>query len=137
VSRGDEAPRGFVVGRLLDGFDKEIARSAALGGRLLNERKIPVRPWTIRENGIIPDSDAASLRRCPMTALYIASRLSSPWGTSECRGRLLERGCACLPLSPCAGLPVAKAHEPLSQLGIVSTRQRESQLPRERHLSAE
>jgi hypothetical protein len=28
VSRDGEAPRGFVVGRLLDGFDKEIARSA-------------------------------------------------------------------------------------------------------------
>jgi hypothetical protein len=46
-------------------------RSAAPGGRLLNERKITVRPWTICENGIIADSDAASLRRCLMTALYI------------------------------------------------------------------
>jgi len=44
MSRGGKAPRGFVVGRLLDGFDKEKASSAAPGGRLLNERKIPPIP---------------------------------------------------------------------------------------------
>jgi hypothetical protein len=44
VSRGGKALRGFLVGRLLDTFDKEKASSAAPGGRLLNERKIPARP---------------------------------------------------------------------------------------------
>jgi hypothetical protein len=43
VSRGGKAPRGFVVGRLIDAFDKEIARWATPGGRLPNERKIPAR----------------------------------------------------------------------------------------------
>jgi hypothetical protein len=71
MSRGGKVPRGFVVGRLLDGFDKEKASSAAPGGRLLNERKIPAHPETIRENGIIAGSDAASLGRCPMSALHI------------------------------------------------------------------
>src|SRR6266852_607311 len=48
------------------------------------------------------------VRRLP--CIYLpASRLSSPWGTSGCRGRLLERGCACLLPSLCARLLVAKA----------------------------
>jgi hypothetical protein len=40
--------------------------------RLPNERKIPVRPWTIRENRIIAGSDAASLSEgYPMRALQL------------------------------------------------------------------
>jgi hypothetical protein len=45
----------LVVGRLIDAFNEEICKFSALGGRLPNEHKIPVRPWTIRENGIIPE----------------------------------------------------------------------------------
>jgi hypothetical protein len=42
------------------GSNQKIARSITSGRRLPNDRKIPAPPWTIRENGIIPDSDAAS-----------------------------------------------------------------------------
>jgi hypothetical protein len=38
------------------GSTKKLLRSSARGGRLPNEHKIPVRPSTIRENGIIPAS---------------------------------------------------------------------------------
>ena len=47
VSRRGKAPRGFVVGRLLDAFDKEIARSTApetwLAG-MLGARSSPALP---------------------------------------------------------------------------------------------
>jgi hypothetical protein len=45
------------------GSTKKLSRPSARGGRLPNERKIPVRPWTIRETPIIPGIAAASLRR--------------------------------------------------------------------------
>jgi len=53
------------------GSIKKIARSIAPGRRLPNDRKIPIPSWTIRENGIIADSDAASLSGDVMSALYI------------------------------------------------------------------
>jgi hypothetical protein len=40
-----------------------LSYCGAMCGRSRNERKIPNHPWTIRENGIIASSDAASLRR--------------------------------------------------------------------------
>jgi hypothetical protein len=43
------------------GSIKKIARSITPGRRLPNDRKISTPPWTIRENGIIAASDAASL----------------------------------------------------------------------------
>jgi hypothetical protein len=42
---------------------KNFVNSATLRGRLPNERKIPVFPWTTRENGIILGIDLGSLRR--------------------------------------------------------------------------
>jgi hypothetical protein len=53
------------------GSIKKIARSITSGRRLPNDRKFLVPSWTIRENGIIADSDAASLSGCPMSALYL------------------------------------------------------------------
>jgi hypothetical protein len=49
-----------------------------------------------------------------------ASGLSSLWPTLTCRGRWWEWRCACLPLSPCAGFPVALAHD-ASYLNLTSS----------------
>jgi hypothetical protein len=40
---------------------KKFVNSATLRGRLPNERKILVFPWTIRENGVMANVDVASL----------------------------------------------------------------------------
>jgi hypothetical protein len=63
VSGAGKAPRVCVVGPLLDEFNEEIARRVLETGRLPNERKITVLPWTARENGIIRRVDAGFLRR--------------------------------------------------------------------------
>ena len=57
VSRGGESTaRCCLSVGFSTGSTKKLSRSSARGGRLPNERKIPVRPSTIRENGIIPAS---------------------------------------------------------------------------------
>ena len=57
--------KAAALGLLSVVFPTRLTKKLSVGlvsdGRLPNERKIQAHPWTIRGNGIIADSDAASL----------------------------------------------------------------------------
>src|SRR5260370_1047833 len=74
---------------------KKIARRVASDGRLPNERKNPVRPWTIRGNGINPEWMRRLFGRISDEGLAAAAAASSsppqcgtaPSARNTCRGR--------------------------------------------------
>ena len=95
VSCGGKAPRGLVVGRLIDAIGEEIAGGSPQTKRLPNERKFPARRWTIGESWIIPGTGCGvSSEKYPMSVLYEAHQLSAE---QRCALKLLaeagEQGC--------------------------------------------
>jgi len=87
VSRGGKAPRGFVVGRLLDALGKEIARSAAPAGRLPTRAKSPSVPGQSVKTGSSLAAMRVSSEEHPMRGLAVAvAAITSPpqGGTTPC-----------------------------------------------------